>query len=78
MPPGREVGVDRGLRCPQPQLLEAADLGGGERLVGDVLQRVTVPQRQRVARAVLLDEPFERATSTSSVAQAGARSRGRG
>ena len=58
VPPGREVGVDRGLRRPQPQLLEAADLGGGERLVGDVLQRVTVPERQRVARAVLLHEPF--------------------
>jgi hypothetical protein len=34
--PGRQVDVDRHLGCPQPQVLETADLSGGERLVGQV------------------------------------------
>ncbi len=51
MAAGLEVGVDRQLGRPQPQLLEAADLGGGERLVRDVGERVAAPQRERLAPA---------------------------
>ena len=59
VPAGREVGVDGRLRRAQPQLVEAADLGGGERLVGDVLERVAVPQRERLARRAALQQPLE-------------------
>lgn len=48
--PGRQVGVNRHLGGAQAQVLEAPDLGSGERLVGKVRQRLTPPQRQRVAR----------------------------
>jgi hypothetical protein len=62
---GRERRVDRQLARPQPELLEAADLRAGERLVGEVAQRLAAPQLERVMRgggAVaggLLDEPLE-------------------
>ena len=36
MAAGGEVGVDRELERMLPQALEPSDLGGGERLVGDV------------------------------------------
>ena len=45
-----EVGVDRELGRAQPQLLQPADLGGRERLVGEVREWFAPPQRQRVAR----------------------------
>ena len=67
----------------QAQLLEPADLGGRERLAGDVGQRVAAPQRERVARvavgaAGLLDERA-RSGRRRRVAVAGAaRSRARG
>jgi hypothetical protein len=54
-----EVGVDRFLRGPDAQFLEAADLGRGERFVDDVSQRVTAPQRKRLARARLLEQALE-------------------
>ena len=56
---GLEVGVDRALRRPHAQLLEPADLGGRERLVGEVGERVAVPERERVARARLAHQPLE-------------------
>ena len=66
MAAGREVGVDRQLGRAQPQLLEAADLGGGERLVGDVGERLAAPQRERLARARLLEQALEAATASTS------------
>ena len=66
VPAGREVGVDRHLRRAQPQIVEAADLGGRERLVGDVRERVAVPQRERLARrATPSSSRSKRAASTS-------------
>ena len=63
---GGEVGVDRELGGGQAQLVQAADLGGRERLVGDVGERLAAEQRQRLARGVagraagrLADEPLE-------------------
>ena len=75
---GLEVGVDRHLGRAQPQLLEAADLGGGERLVRDVGERVAAPQRQRLARARLLEQALEADRVDGSLRQLAARSRGRG
>ena len=51
VPPGRQVTVDGQLDRGQAQLLQAADLRGGERLVGDVGQRRAAPQRQRLRAA---------------------------
>ena len=59
VPAGLEVGVDRHLGGAQPQVLEPADLRGGERLVGDVGERVAAPQRERLARATLLHQVLE-------------------
>ena len=56
--PGRQVGVDRHVGGAQPQILEAPDLGCGERLVGQVRQRLAPPQRQRLARTRLLQQPL--------------------
>ena len=51
--PGGELGVDRQLERPQVKLLEAADLGSGEGLGGDVGERGAAPQLERGAgRAV--------------------------
>ena len=55
----REIGVDRALRRTHAQLLEPADLGGRERLVGEVGERISVPERERVARARLAHQPLE-------------------
>lgn len=50
VPREREVGGDSLLEHEQPQLLEARDLGPGELLVGDVLERRSAPQRERGAQ----------------------------
>ena len=47
--PGGELGVDRQLDRPQVKLLEAADLGSGERLGGDVGERSAAPELERGA-----------------------------
>ena len=57
--PGLEVGVDRHLGSAQAQLVEAADLRGRERLARHVGERVAAPQRERLARAGLLEQPLE-------------------
>ena len=44
VPAGLDVGGDRLLGHVQPQVLEAAQLGGRERLVHHVEQRVAAPQ----------------------------------
>ena len=59
--PGIEVLVDRDLERGRPQLLQAPDLRCGERLVGDVGQRRSVPQAQRLARGALSEQPLEAA-----------------
>ena len=51
--PGGELGVDRELECPQMKLFEAADLGGGKGLGGDIGERGAAPELERGAgRAV--------------------------
>ena len=59
VPAGREVGVDRALGGAQPQRVEPADLSGGERLVGDVRERVAMPQGKRLARTRLVEQALE-------------------
>jgi hypothetical protein len=49
----RQVAVDRALGRGQVQLLEAADLAGRERLIGDIGERRPAPQRERLARQVV-------------------------
>ena len=44
--PQREVGLDAALERHEPELLEAGDLGLGERLVGEVRERGSPPQRK--------------------------------
>jgi hypothetical protein len=44
MPAGRQVGVDRHLRRPQPQFVQPSDLRRGERLVDQVGERLAPPQ----------------------------------
>ena len=66
VPAGREVGVDRHLGRAQPQLLEPADLGGGERLVGDVGQRLAAPQRERLARRAPRSSSRSKRTASTS------------
>ena len=56
--PGLQVGVDRHLGGAQAQFFEAADLGGRERLLGEVCQWLTAPQRERVARQALVEQPL--------------------
>ena len=48
--PDREVGVDAGLDGGEPQPVQAGDVRLGERLVGEVGQRLAAPQRQGVAQ----------------------------
>ena len=74
---GREVGVDRELERPQPQLLEPADLGGRERLVGDVIERRAAPQRERLARLALRAATAQSGRRRRPRARAAARIRGR-
>ena len=59
VPAGGEVELDRQLDGRQPQLLQPADLGGGERLAGDVVERGAAPQGERLARPAAGHEPLE-------------------
>ena len=59
VPTRGEVALDRQLDRRQPQLLESADLRGRERLVGQVRQRGAAPQRERLTRLAVRDEPLE-------------------
>jgi hypothetical protein len=68
--PGGEVLADRLLDRPEPQLLEPADLERRERLGGDVVERRTPPQRERVARRARGDEALEAADVQLAVAEA--------
>ncbi len=43
-----EVGVEPQFDRLQPELLETGDLGLGERLVGELLERLAPPERQRL------------------------------
>ena len=45
-----EVGVDARLERGQAEFLEAADLGLGERLVGEVGERRSAPQAESLAQ----------------------------
>ena len=54
-----EVALYRELDGPEPQLVQPPDLGGGERLAGDVVERRPAPQRQRLARPPAGHEPLE-------------------
>ena len=54
-----QVDVDRQLHGRQPQLLQPPDLGGGERLTGDVIERRATPQGQCLTRPSACDEPLE-------------------
>ena len=51
--------LDRQLDGRQPQLLQPADRGGGERLAGDVVERGPAPQGERLARPPAGHEPLE-------------------
>jgi len=44
VPPIVEVVLDRELKRRQPQLIEPADLGARERLIGDIIERRAAPQ----------------------------------
>jgi hypothetical protein len=61
MPSVREIQVDHRFGGGEPQLLQAPDLGRGERLVRDVGQRRSAPERERVARGALGDQTLEAA-----------------
>ncbi len=57
--PSARYVVDRLLERVQPELFETPDLDGGERLVGDVIQRTSAPQCERFASRAPLDQPHE-------------------
>ena len=50
MPAGGQVRLDRQLPGREPQLVEPADLGPRERLVGQVRERIAAKQRERLSR----------------------------
>ena len=54
-----QVGVDRLLGRAHAQLVQPSDLGGGERLVGHVGERLAVPQRERLACATAFEQTLE-------------------
>ena len=56
MAAAREVGVDRQFDRPHAKLVQAPDLSGGERLVGDVGERLAAPERERLAWALVLEQ----------------------
>ena len=76
----REVGLDPLLERRQPQVLEPAALGLGERLVRELGERRPAPERERLAQhrrgpfrvavrerlAPLGEQPLERRRSSSS------------
>ena len=49
--------IDRELTRAHPELLEPADLGGGERLIGEVLKRRPAPERERLTRGAVPRRP---------------------
>jgi hypothetical protein len=53
---GGKVFLDRQLGGARAELLQAPDLGRCERLVSDIGERLTAPQRQRLARPRALDQ----------------------
>ena len=57
--PGLEVLVNRDLERGGAQLVQAPDLGRGERLLGHVAQRRAAPETQRLARGTLRQQPLE-------------------
>ena len=61
----REVRADRSLGRLQAQVLQPPDLGGRERLVGDVAERIAAPQRERLAGARSSSRRSKRTASTS-------------
>lgn len=54
-----EILLDGELRGCQAQLLQPADLSGGERLGGDVDERRSAPEGERLARPSTGHEPLE-------------------
>ena len=56
---GGEILLEGLLDRGQAQLLQAADLEARERLGGDVVERRPAPQRERLARRAVGDEPLE-------------------
>src|SRR4051794_33868985 len=54
-----QVGVDGLLERAETKLPEASDLGRGERLVGDVVQRASAPKAERLACGAALDKADE-------------------
>ena len=61
VPPGREILLEGLLDRGEAQFLQAADLEVRERLGGDIVERRSAPQRERLARRPLGDEPLEAA-----------------
>ena len=59
MPARAQVVLDRELERRQAQLVESVDLGGRERLIGDIIERRAAPQLQRLARRALGDQALE-------------------
>jgi hypothetical protein len=59
MPPRVEVRLDRQLVRVHALFVEPADLGGGERLVGDVGEGLAAPERERLPRPGLVQQPLE-------------------
>ena len=57
--PAVQIELDRELERRQPQLLEPADLRGRERLAGDVVERRTAPQLERLAWRAARDHLLE-------------------
>ena len=65
VPARGQVGLDGRLRRARPQLVEPADLRSGEWLVGEVGERIPVPQRERLARPPSATRRANRSASTS-------------
>ncbi len=59
VPTAGKIGLDRRLGRTGAQLLQPADLRAGERLVGDIGERVAAPQRERLAGTPLRDQALE-------------------
>ena len=61
MPSVGQIQVDHRFGGSEPELLQAPDRGRGERLVRDVGQRRSAPERERLARGALGDQTLEAA-----------------